>query len=72
MSKARKGQHLSLSERIVIQSFHDRGFFNREIGNLLEKSHGTINNETKHGTINQVQKIDEKQIFSDRYFAKVD
>lgn len=69
-SKPRKGQHLSLGERIEIQSLHDRGFSNRAIGRLLERSHATINNEIKRGTVDQVQKVNQKQIFSQRYFAE--
>ena len=69
-SKPRKGQHLSLGERIEIQSLHDRGFSNRAIGRLLERPHATINNEIKRGTVDQVQKVNQKQVFSQRYFAE--
>ena len=52
-----KGQHLTLSERIEIQSMNRQGFSNRHIAKCLGRSHSTINNEIKRGTAQQVKLV---------------
>ena len=46
ISKPRKGQHLSLGERIQFQSLLHRGFSNRAIDRLLGRPHATISTRT--------------------------
>ena len=52
-----KGQHLTLSERIEIQSMNRQGFSNRHIAKCLGRSHSTINNEIKRGGTTQQVKL---------------
>lgn len=65
-----KGQHLSLSERIEIQEYKALGYSNWFIALKLGRSHGTINNEIKRGTTHQVQKVNGKKIYTQKYFAE--
>jgi IS30 family transposase len=66
----RKGQHLSLSERIEIQTLHRLGHSNRSIARILKRSHSTINSEIKRGTANQVKQVNGKKIYRRQYFAE--
>lgn len=47
------GQHLSLSERIEIQTFKFLGYSNRRIAMNLNRSHSTISDEIKRGSATQ-------------------
>ena len=53
-----KGQHLSLQERIEIQCMLSKDYPHRQIALELDRSHATINNEIKRGTIEQKKKVD--------------
>lgn len=64
-----KGQHLSLAERIEIQTLHIQGHSNRSIARILDRSHSTINVEMKRGIVDQVKKVNGKKIFSRNYYA---
>lgn len=66
----RPRQHLNLSERIEIQSLSRMGHSNRSIARILGRSHATINNEMKRGTVDQVKKINAKEIHQKLYFAE--
>lgn len=48
-----KGQHLTLTERIEIQTLNRQGFSNRRIAKALNRSHSTINDEIKRGLARQ-------------------
>lgn len=65
-----KGQHLTLSERIEIQSMNRQGFTNRHIARCLGRSHSTINNEIKRGTTQQVRLVNQKKYYTQSYFAE--
>lgn len=65
-----KGQHLSLSERIEIQTMKHLGYSNRRIAQHLGRSHATINNEIKRGTASQVKRVNKKQVYTQSYFAE--
>ena len=65
-----KGQHLTLSERIEIQSMNRQGFSNRHIARCLGCSHSTINNEIKRGTTQQVKLVNRKKHYTQSYFAQ--
>lgn len=58
----RPRQHLNLSERIKIQTLQRMGHSNRSIARILGRSHATINNEMKRGTVDQVKKVNGKII----------
>lgn len=53
---SRKGKHLSLQERTIIQEKHREGLTNRQIATYLNRAPQTINNEIKHGTTAQKRK----------------
>lgn len=65
-----KGQHLTLSERIEIQSMKRPGRSNRQIARYLGRSHATINNEIKRGTAMQVKLVNRKKVTTRSYFAE--
>jgi IS30 family transposase len=67
---SRSRQHLNLSERIEIQTLQRLGHTNRSIARILGRSHSTINNEMKRGTVDQVKKVNEKVIHQRVYFAE--
>lgn len=46
-----KGKHITEKERHLIEKWTKEGKSNREIGRLLGKSHQTINNEIKRGSV---------------------
>lgn len=66
----RSRQHLNLSERIEIQTLHRLGHTNRSIGRILGRTHSTINNEMKRGTVDQVKKVNGKEVHQKFYFAE--
>lgn len=66
----RKGQHLTLKERIEIQTMKRQGASNRLIAKKLGRSHATINNEIKRGTTSQVQLVNHKKVYTELYFAE--
>lgn len=66
----RPRQHLILTERIEIQTLQRMGHSNRSIARTLGRSHATINNEMKRGTVDQVKKVNGKVIQQKLYFAE--
>ncbi|WP_446453009.1 transposase, partial [Tuanshanicoccus yangjingiae] len=48
-----KNAHLTLNDRRHIQRWHDEGFSNRKIAQLLNKAPQTIHNEIKRGMVRQ-------------------
>ena len=65
-----KGQHLTLSERIEIQSLKRLSNSNRFIAKVLGRSHSTINDEVKRGTAVQKKLVNGKPIYSENYYAE--
>ncbi len=63
-------QHLILSERIEIQTLQRIGHSNRSIARILGRSHATINNEIKRGSVDQVKKVNGKAVHQKLYFAE--
>lgn len=57
---SRKGKHLSLKERVIIQEKHLEGWSNRQIATYLGRAPQTINNEIKRGTTTQRRKQTQK------------
>ena len=51
MNYTTKGKHITEKERHLIEKWKKEGKSNREIGRLLGKSHQTINNEIKRGSV---------------------
>jgi len=65
-----KGQHLSLSERLEIQTWKRLGYSNRKIAKILNRSHSTINDEIKRGTAIQKKLVNGKAIYLEAYYAE--
>jgi IS30 family transposase len=65
-----KGQHLTLAERIEIQTWKRRDKSNRFIAKELGRSHSTINGEIKRGTVVQKKLINGKPVFFEAYYAE--
>lgn len=65
-----KGQHLTLSERIEIQTCKRLDLSNRFIAKQLGRSHSTINDEIKRGTVVQKKLINGKTFFYQVYYAE--
>lgn len=65
-----KGQHLTLSERIEIQSLKRLSNSNRFIAKVLGRSHSTINDEIKRGTAVQKKLVNGQAIYSENYYAE--
>lgn len=68
--KSNKGQHLTLFERIEIQTMKRQGYSNRHIARNLGRSHATINNELKRGTAAQVKLVNHRKVYTQSYFAE--
>jgi len=49
-SERRRGQHLTLADRVAIRHLHKLGYSNRAIARELNCSPSTIGNELKRGT----------------------
>jgi len=65
-----KGQHLTLTERIEIQTWKRLGKSNRFIAKELGRSHSTINDEIKRGTAVQKKLVNGRAIYSENYYAE--
>lgn len=65
-----KGQHLSLSERIEIQTQKRLGYSNRRIAKNLNRSHSTINDEIKRGTATQKKIVNGYTYTTELYYAE--
>lgn len=65
-----RGQHLSLSERIEIQTFKRLGYSNRRIAKNLNRSHSTINEEIKRGSATQMKIVNGYIYTSKNYYAE--
>ena len=65
-----KGQHLTLSERIEIQTLKRQGFSNRKISRILNRSHSTINDEIQRGWARQKKILNGQTIYSEDYYAE--
>ena len=65
-----KVQHLTLSERIEIQSLKRLSNSNRFIAKVLGRSHSTINDEIKRGTAVQKKLVNGQAIYSENYYAE--
>ena len=65
-----KGQHLSLQERIEIQCMLSKDYSHRQIALEIGRSHATINNEIKRGTIEQKKKS-MASLFISRYTKRI-
>ena len=65
-----KGQHLTLTERIEIQTWKRLGKSNRFIAKELGRSHSTINDEIKRGTAFQKKLVNGRAIYSENYYAE--
>ena len=65
-----KGQHLRLKERIEIQVLKRLGKSHRFIAKQLQRSHSTINDEVKRGTVDQVKLVNGKRIYTHDYYAE--
>ena len=65
-----KGQHLTLHERIEIQTYKHLKHSNRFIAKALGRSHSTINDEIKRGTAVQKKLVNGKPIFQEAYYAE--
>ena len=64
-----RGQHLSLKERIEIQCMLSKDYSHRQIALELDRSHATINNEIKRGTIEQKKKVNGVTFYFEVYKA---
>lgn len=60
-------KHLSLEERRLIETWHNEGETNREMGRRLGRHHQTIANELKRGSTTQIKGNKQKV---DTYFAE--
>ncbi len=65
-----KGQHLTLTGRIEIQTWKRLDKSNRYIAKELGRSHSTINDEVKRGTTVQKKLINGKTLFLEAYYAE--
>ncbi len=65
-----KGQHLTLRERIEIQTWKRLYKSNRFIARTLGRSHSTINDEVKRGTACQKKILNGKALFLEAYYAE--
>lgn len=65
-----KGQHLTLSERIEIQTLKRQMKSNRFISKVLNRSHSTINDEIKRGWARQKKILNGQIIYSETYYAE--
>ena len=65
-----KGQHLTLHERIEIQTYKHLKYSNRFIAKALGRSHSTINDEIKRGTTVQKKLVNGNPIFHEAYYAE--
>ena len=65
-----KGQHLTLRERIEIQTWKRLDKSNRFIARELGRSHSTINDEVKRGTASQKKILNGKALFLEAYYAE--
>lgn len=65
-----KGQHLTLTERIEIQTLKRQMKSNRFIARALNRSHSTINDEIKRGWARQKKILNNETIYSEHYYAE--
>lgn len=65
-----RGQHLSLSEQIKIQSMNRHGFSNRYVVKQCGLSPDTINKENISSIGNSVNLLIKKKPYSEFYFAE--
>ncbi len=65
-----KGQHLSLSERIEIQTQKRLGYSKRRIAINLKRSHSTINDEIKRRLAIQKKIVNGYTYYSENYYAE--
>jgi transposase, IS30 family len=65
-----KGQHLSLSERLEIQTYKRLDKSNRFIAKVLGRSHSTINDEIKRGSAVQKKLVNGKSFIWEAYYAE--
>ncbi len=65
-----KGQHLSLSERIEIQTQKRLGYSNRRIAKNINRSHSTINDEIKRGSAIQKKIVNGYTYTTELYYAE--
>ncbi len=65
-----KGQHLTLTERIEIQTLKRQGLSNRRIAKVLKRSHSTIYDEIKRGWARQKKILNGQTIYSEDYYAE--
>ena len=65
-----KGQHLTYFERTEIQSMKRLGMSNRWIAAQLGRSHSTINDEIKRGTVVQKKLVNGKPFFFEDYYGE--
>ena len=66
----RKGQHLTLTERIEIQEFKRQMKSNQIIAKALNRSHSRINDEIKRGWARQKKILNDQTIYSEDYYAE--
>jgi len=71
-TSARKGKHLSYSERSQIAILKQENYSNRRIANVLERAPQTINNEVKRGTVTQLKRQKQKGKVYDYYTEAYD
>ncbi|AYW46904.1 IS30 family transposase [Tetragenococcus osmophilus] len=71
-SGARKGKHLSYSERSQIAILKQENYSNRRIASVLERAPQTINNEVKRGTVTQLKRQKQKGKVYDYYTEAYD
>ena len=65
-----KGQHLTLTERIEIQTLNRQGFSNRRIAIALNRSLSTIIDEIKRDWARQKKILNNETIYSIHYYAE--
>ncbi|MGO1356521.1 IS30 family transposase [Alkalibacterium gilvum] len=71
-TSARKGKHLSYSERSQIAILKQENYSNRRIASVLERVPQTINNEVKRGTVTQLKRQKQKGKIYDYYTTVYD
>lgn len=71
-TSARKGKHLSYSERSQIAILKQENYSNRRIASVLERAPQTINNEVKRGTVTQLKRQKQKGKVYDYYTEAYD
>lgn len=71
-TSARKGKHLSYSERSQITILKQEGYSNRRIANILNRVPQTINNEVRRGTFTQLKRQKQKGKTYDYYTKTYD